>query len=72
MSRQESRIIASIGSYTDKSGRARRITREIGTIIAHSDGSRYIAMDPFFNLAACPRKPGSDKVFLSIEPIEEG
>lgn len=70
MANIEYRILAPVAKYQGKDGRNRRVSRPIGEIFVHSDGRRYIALDPFFNFAACERAPGRDKLFLSCEPVE--
>ena len=64
----EYNIVASISKYKDKSGKDKVKYRQVGEVCIHSDGRRYIAIDPFFNLAACERPQGRDKVFLSLIP----
>jgi hypothetical protein len=57
-------LYAPVGKFAGKDGKERNKTRLVGHIYAHSDGKRFIGIDPFFSIAACERKPGSDMVFL--------
>lgn len=59
----EYEIYAPVGKF-EKDGKERKKTRLVGYVYSHSDGKRFIGIDPFFNFAACERKPGSDVQFL--------
>lgn len=59
----EYEIYAPVGKF-EKDGKERKKTRLVGHVYSHSDGKRFIGIDPFFNFAACERKPGSDVQFL--------
>jgi len=59
----EYEIYAPVGKF-EKDGKERRKTRLVGHVYSHSDGKRFIGIDPFFNFAACPRKDGGDVLFL--------
>ncbi len=67
----EYEIFAAVGKYKDTTGRERTKQRLVGEVFMHSDGNRYIRLDPFFNFAACERKHGSDKLFLRCVKPEE-
>jgi hypothetical protein len=65
----EYEIYAPVGKF-EKDGKERKKTRLVGHVYSHSDGKRFIGIDPFFNFAACERKPGSDVQFLECVPVK--
>ena len=65
----EYEIYAPVGKGV-KDGKERKKTRLVGHVYSHSDGKRFIGIDPFFNFAACERKPGSDVQFLECVPVK--
>ena len=65
----EYEIYAPVGKF-EKDGKDRKKTRLVGHVYSHSDGKRFIGIDPFFNFAACERKPGSDVQFLECVPVK--
>lgn len=71
MASLEYELFAFVGKYTGKDGKERTLSRKVGEIWAHSDGERYIRLDPFFNFAAVERKPGSDRIFLKVTKPED-
>ncbi len=66
----DAELYAAVGKYQDKDGKERTKTRKVGAIMTHSDGRRYVQLDPFFNFGAVERKPGSDRIFLSISKVD--
>ena len=63
----EYEIYAPVGKF-EKDGKERKNTRLVGHVYSHSDGKRFSGIDPFFNFAACERKPGSDVQVLDCVP----
>ncbi len=72
MAKIEYELFAKTGSYQDGDGRDRILTRKVGEIWAHSDGRRYIRLDPFFNFAGVERKTGADSIFIQMKRTGEG
>lgn len=75
MAQIEYELFAAVGKYTGRDGKERTATRRVGDVLMHSNGDRYIRLDPFFNFGAVERNPGSDRIFLKMtrpEGIENG
>lgn len=66
MAQIEYELLAAVGKYKTKEGKERTATRKVGDVWMHSNGDRYIRLDPFFNFGAVERRPGSDRIFLKM------
>lgn len=66
MAREIAKIWASLGKRVDDQGHERRVTREVGKLMIHSDGRAYLMMRADFDYGRIPVEPGRDAFFLEV------
>lgn len=52
------------GTYTDRNGNEKTNWENIGVMV--DDGSRYILLKPYINLAGFPREEGRNHLIVSV------
>lgn len=63
-------ITTVVGSY-EKNGETKKRYKTVGQVMEKDDNSRFILLDPTFNLAGVPRQEGRDMIICSLmEPKE--
>lgn len=65
-------LCAVMSSFTDRQGNQKSKWVKLGELHENKDGSQYIALFPHINIAALPRKEGSDRVFVSLFTPKDG
>ena len=68
------RITIRTGAYKDRDGNEKFRSKEVGTVFAKDDGSRFIMFDATFlspSLNQIANKEGQDRIPLGVWPIEE-
>ena len=68
------RITIRTGAYKDRDGNEKFRSKEVGTVFAKDDGTRFIMFDATFlspSLNQIANKEGQERVPLGVWPIEE-